>query len=154
MTKAPELDDWIIKLVGKAAGMFFLDGWTIKVFPKGHPSQPEGHESADGLTKLISQYLDAVMYFDPLLEPDEYGFEVGLHEVLHVVFNELREATHQIANATPDADRFMELYEFAEERAITTLARGMVRQFQIAAWLDKTEVVREGQGDEPCQSTP
>ena len=130
--------DWIVNFIGKAANMFFLNSWTIHARAHDDPSRPEGNESSDGLASFNTRYMTADLYLDTRLEPDAYGCEVVLHEVLHPVFGEMRDTVAQIiARVSNDAFeqlKIQEQYDLAEERLITVLARGMVKQFDMQLW--------------------
>jgi hypothetical protein len=133
--------EWIMNLAGKFASMFFLDGWIIKAHAHDDPSRPEGNEAADGLASFNTRYKTADLYFDTRLDKDEYGCEVVMHEVLHPVFGEMRDTVNHIIEFCMEDDRakFQSLYDGAEEKLITTLARGMSKSFDLKQWADKNE---------------
>jgi len=135
MKVVPEFVDVI---VSRVAHLFFLNAWHITVRSEDDPPRPSGHEDCDGLTAMNTDYFEARMYFDSGLEPTAEGFEVVIHEVLHLVFAPMRDAVHHIASfitLEEDRERLVAQYERVEEQLVTILARGLVQNVDIAAWL-------------------
>lgn len=135
---ASELPTWIDTVVSRLAAMFSLGHWRIRVFPENAINKPEGNEHADGLAEMDTNYHDAKLFLNRDLDQDEYGFEVLAHEVLHLVFADMRNVVSDITQFITGEDEretLFGMYDRIEEQTITRLARGMARDFDFKAWL-------------------
>lgn len=137
-----ELPDWFDTIVGRLSAMFSLGHWRIHLYPENADKKPEGNEGCAGLSEMDTNYHDARIYLDRDLEPDEFGFEVLAHEVLHLVFADMRDLVHDISQFVFDDEQrktLFDMYDRCEEQTITRLARGMARDFDFSYWLKPKE---------------
>jgi hypothetical protein len=111
------LPGWIKLTVQQLLNVFLLTGWTVKIEPSN--LAPDGHNDSLGVTKFNVEALEAWIYFNEHLKPNEHGVEIAAHEVLHLVFAEMRElVTEQIIGQVcldEDKERLQKLYNYCEE---------------------------------------
>jgi hypothetical protein len=131
--------EWVFTIASRLAAMLFLDAWQIDIYPDNASQRPAGNESADGLASLQSHYKRARLFFDRDIQPDKDGFELVAHEVLHIALSEMSDTVAHIVEFAPEGhrDTLTDLYERAEERLVSTLARGMTKTFDFQHWLDE-----------------
>lgn len=148
-----ELPTWMDTVVSRIAAMFSLNHWRIHLYPENAHNKPDGCEHADGVADMDTNYHDAKLFLNRDMEPDVYGFEVVAHEVLHLVFSDMRNTVSDITKFVFDEDQqkvLFDIYDRVEEQTITRLARGMARDFDFSLWLKKDEPQAEDSASLPA----
>lgn len=137
------LPTWVDTIISRLAAMFSLQHWRIQLYPENAVNKPSGCESASGVADMDTNYHDAKIFLSRDLDQDTFGFEVIAHEVLHLVFSDMRNTVSDITKFVFDEDQrkvLFDIYDRVEEQTITRLARGMARDFDFSFWLkDKPE---------------
>jgi len=129
---------WVTALVGDLASVFGLSAWTIRVQAVKRPAG-RSIPNADGSATINATYLSGTIRVKPEIERDADGLEIVAHEVLHLVLGEMRDAAGDLADRITTTERLetvMGAYDRAEERAITMLARGLARHFDLLSRIE------------------
>lgn len=145
-----DLPEWMDTIVSRLVAMFSLNNWRIHLYPENATNRPDGHDHASGLAAMDTKYHDAKIFLDHDLDQNAYGFEVIAHEVMHLVFADMRNTVHDITRFVMGDDErqvLFAMYDRVEEQTITRLARGMARDFDFAYWLKDKQP--SASGEEP-----
>lgn len=146
VTTAAALPAWVLTFLTNICRVFHLHGWRVVASSE----LPEGESSSADVT-YNTAYRTAIIRLGPRpMAPTDDDLMDLVHEPLHLVVADLREAAVQGFDLVIDEDvrrSLLEEYDRRQEQVITSLTRSLVWHFHLSD-------LRQVQDEMPGQVRP
>lgn len=122
--------DWIKEYVHKLVSLLGLGEWDLRIV-----MQTRIPGDCLGVAHIQRRYQDATIAFSVNLKPDDEGYVIVTHELLHLVQAAQRLAVDRIIDFTPKRyhDTMIEIWKDQNEPYIQALAKRLMPLFRAAA---------------------
>lgn len=126
MTERRDVPEWLILAVNDCRRLVGVgDEWHITITVTDAPA---GRRDMDGAADVDPVYMNARLEFAPTLKNDQDGYQVILHEVLHIALAPLYQAAGHGFNrlANDAAAALNQVYNDQEEAVIQKISRALM----------------------------